>query len=91
MQIRKKQVLDGTDKEILRFLYKNGPNVGRQIAINTGLTPAAIAPRLRNLHEKGIIKPVERMKNRHFKKKTGRTTKLINSSRGIYWAIDLKK
>jgi len=93
MQKRKKQILDGIDREVLRVLYKNGPQVSRKLAFSVGLTPSAIGPRLRNLQDKGIIKPVEKMKTRKFKSKTPKTgnkTKWISSPRGIYWGLDLK-
>lgn len=93
MQKRKKQVLDGIDKEILRVLYKKGPLVSRKIAFSVGLTPSAIGPRLRNLHDKGIIKPVEKMKIRKFKIKPGKPggkNKWVGSPRGIFWGLDLK-
>lgn len=91
MQKRKKQILDGIDREILRVLYKKGPQVSRKLALGVGLTPAAIGPRLRNLQEKGIIKPVQKMKTRNFEYKVGNQIKLIKSPRGIYWDLNLKK
>ena len=90
MQKRKKQILDGIDREVLRVLYKKGPQVSRKLAFSVGLTPSAIGPRLRNLQDKGIIKPVEKMKVRKFRSKTGNKTKWISSPRGIYWGLDLK-
>lgn len=93
MQKRKKQTLDGIDREILRVLYKTGPQVSRKLAFSVGLTPSAIGPRLRNLQDKGIIKPVEKMKTRRFKSKTakkGNKNKWVSSPRSIYWGLDLK-
>jgi len=74
--IRRKKVLDGIDREILRCLYQRNPKpmVSRNIAKCVGRTPSAISPRLNNLKTQGIIKPVKTIKN-YTLDKTARTTK----------------
>ena len=90
MKKRKKRVLDGIDREILRVLYIRRPLVGRQIARSVGLTSSAIAPRLMNLKEMGIIKPVKISKIRVFERKFGNQIVKIKAPRNIFWGLDLK-
>ena len=59
---RKKKVLDGIDREMLRYMNKaRRPLVSRQLARYVRVTPSAIAPRLINLRNKGIIVELEIM------------------------------
>jgi DNA-binding Lrp family transcriptional regulator len=90
MQKRKKKDLDGIDREILRLLYYDGPLVGSKIGNLVGLSASAIAPRLENLKEKGIIRQGKVLGIRTFKKKVAGRTIKVNSPRSIYWEIDLK-
>lgn len=90
MQKRKKKELDGIDKEILRLLYYQGPLVSSAIGKLVGLSPTAIAPRLENLKEKGIIRYAKVLGMRSFKKKVSGKFVKINSPRSIYWEIDLE-
>ena len=90
MKLRKKEVLDGIDREILRVLLKRRPLVSRQIAGKVGLTPSAIAPRLMNLKKKGILKTVKILGMRKFKRKCKNKIRNIKSPRSIYWDIDIK-
>ncbi len=90
MQVRKKQALDGIDREILRFLYKQSPMVGSKIALRVGITSSAVAPRLNNLKKKGILKESKISGIRSFKRKFGNSIRKIKSPRSIYWTLDLK-
>ena len=91
MKIRKKKILDGIDKEILRVLYSRRPLVSRQIAKFVGLSPAAISPRLENLKNMGIIKNGKKSKTRVYERTFGKKTVKIHSPRSIYWDLDLVK
>ena len=90
MQKRKKKELDGIDKEILRILYYKGSMVSSAVGKLVGLSAPAIAPRLENLREKGIIKQGKILGIRTFRKKVSGKTIKVNSPRSIYWEIDLK-
>ncbi|MBD3252179.1 winged helix-turn-helix transcriptional regulator [Candidatus Pacearchaeota archaeon] len=90
MKLRKKDVLDGIDREILRVLLKRRPLVSRQIASKVGLTPSAISPRLMNLKKKGILKPAKILGLRNFKRNFKNKIQKIKSPRSIYWDLDLK-
>jgi DNA-binding Lrp family transcriptional regulator len=91
MQIRKKEELDGIDKEILRAIYyKKRPLVGFQIAKIVGLTPSAITPRLVSLLSHGILKKERVSGIRKFKRKFGNSFVTVKSHRSIYWGLDLK-
>jgi len=90
MKIRKKKILDGIDKEILRVLYLRRPLVSRQIAKSVGLTASAIRPRLNNLVERGLIKKSKISKMRIFKRRNRGKIIKINSPRYIFWDLDLK-
>jgi predicted transcriptional regulator len=89
MQVRKKKVLDGIDKEILRTLYEKRPLVSREIAKSVGLTAGAIAPRLNNLKKKRILKIKGTEGLRTFKRSFNGKVKLIKSPRSILWDLDL--
>lgn len=90
MQKRKNENFDGTDREILRTLYKERPLVSRQIAKSIGLSASAIAPRLNNLKTKGIIKQTRVERIRSFKRTFGSQIKIIKAPRSIFWDLDLK-
>lgn len=54
---RKKTIIDGTDKEILRVIHHTNRDLsGRQIADKVGLSAGGIIPRLNKLKRQGIIK-----------------------------------
>ena len=90
-QIRQKRVLDGLDKEILRYLYASKmPLTGRQIANKVKISPPAIKPRLVNLKRNGIVKPVNCGGMRNFNRIFGTKTIRIKSPSKICWALDLK-
>ena len=88
---RKKTILDGIDKEILRALNIRSPMVSREIARIVGLTASAIGLRLNNLKGLGIIRIAKMSKLRIFERKFGNKKVKISSARSIYWELDLKK
>ena len=87
--IRKKKILDGTDKEILRNLRAREIGLsGSRLAKAVGISPSAITPRLKNLKKKGII--VDECKGfRNFKRKFGTKTKTVRSCSKRVWKLDL--
>lgn len=91
---RKKKTIDGTDREILRFLDRRYPGTasGALVAKSVDLTSSAIAPRLDNLKTQGIIKPKEiqglRTFNRTFPNKKNPVK--IKAPRSILWGLDFK-
>lgn len=87
MQIRKKKILDGIDREILRVLYSRRNQVSSQIAKSVGLSTSAIFPRLYNLESKGIIKISKKGGIRRFKKNSLK----IDSPRKIFWDLDVNE
>ncbi|MEM0465854.1 MAG: winged helix-turn-helix transcriptional regulator [Candidatus Pacearchaeota archaeon] len=91
MKTRKKKILDGIDKEILRVLYKRKRLVSRQIAKSVGLTPPAIIPRLQNLKNQGLIKIEKISKNRIFERKFNNKLVKIKAPKSIFWSLDLIK
>ena len=90
MKKRKKQVIDGIDREILRILYCKRPLVSRQIANKVGLTSSAIKPRLNSLKDKGFIKIVKTSAIRCFEREYGDKKIKIKSPRNIFWDLNLK-
>jgi DNA-binding Lrp family transcriptional regulator len=88
MKERKKKVLDGIDKEILRALMVRSPLVTSEIAKIAGLTSSAIKPRLDNLKQNGIIKISKTEGLRIFKRNFGNRLVTIRAPRSIYWEID---
>lgn len=79
---RKKTIIDGMDREILRFLVNTKiPPTSRQIAQRINLSGAAILPRLDNLKSQGIIRKVN----------CGAIRKKINAPSRICWDLDLIK
>ena len=90
MQNRKTSIIDGTDREILRALYEKRPLAGRQIARLVGITASAIAPRLNNLKDFGIIKKVRVDSIRHFQRKINGQICRINAPRCVMWDLDIK-
>jgi len=89
MQKRKKKIFDGTDRDILRVLYEKRPLVSREIARKVGLSAAAIAPRLSNLQEKGIIKKVKVSGIRKFERNFKNKKIKVSAPRSIFWSLDL--
>ena len=87
---RKKKEIDGIDREILRLLYSNGALVSSAIAKFVGLSPSAIAPRLKSLENKEILKKSKVLGMRKFKKKVKGGVVTVKSPRGIYWEISLE-
>jgi hypothetical protein len=90
MQNRKTCIIDGTDREILRVLYEKRPLVSRQIATMVGMTASAIAPRLNNLLEMGILKRAEDGEPRSFDKKLNGHLVRVKSPKCIMWDLDIK-
>jgi DNA-binding Lrp family transcriptional regulator len=90
MNIRKKRILDGIDKEILRVLYIRRPLVGSQIARCVGLTSSSINSRLINLKNLGIIKISKISGVRNFERSFNNQSQTIISPRYIYWDLDLE-
>lgn len=88
MNRRKKSVLDGTDRDILRLLYRRGPMVGRQIALQVQLSPAAVALRLRSLEVQGILRSSMTSQQRVFRRGIGTKRRKVISPRSIAWQID---
>lgn len=86
---RRRKILDGIDREILRCLYKRSPLVTRQIAEYVGRTPPSIKPRLKNLQSLGLVKPVKISGVREFKRNFGAKQVKIRAPRSIYWGLDL--
>ena len=91
MQKRRKQIIDGIDREIVRSLYDYGPLVSSKVAKIVGLSASAIFPRLFNLKERGIIKQSSHLANRIYNRNFGKRIVRIVSSRGIFWEIDLEE
>ncbi|MBR9705050.1 winged helix-turn-helix transcriptional regulator [Candidatus Pacearchaeota archaeon] len=87
---RKKKIFDGIDKEIIRLLLVKNPLSSRQIAINVGLTPSAISPRLNNLKKKGILVRKKISVLRCFNRRYGDSVLKIKSPRCILWDLDIK-
>lgn len=90
MKKRKKKILDGIDREILRVLYSRRPLASRQIAKYVGLSTPAIFPRLNNLKIQGIIKISKIYGFRIFERTFGNKIRKIKSPQSIYWDLDLK-
>ena len=91
MHHRKKILLDGMDREILRILYFNGPLVTREIAYRAGLSAPAARSRLENLRKKKIIKIRKISKIRRFKRGFEKGVMVIKAPRFILWDLDLKE
>ena len=90
MKKRKKKILDGIDREILRVLYTRHPLPSRKIARYVGLTTPAIFPRLENLKSNGIIKISKVYGYRIFERSFGNKLRKIKSPQSIFWDLDLK-
>jgi hypothetical protein len=90
MKKRKKKILDGIDREILRVLYSRRPLASRQIARYVGLSAPAIFPRLNHLKSQGIIKISKVCGYRTFKRTFGNKVKKIKSPQSICWDLDLE-
>ena len=91
MRNRKKKILDGIDREIIRILYKKSQLTSRKIARVVGLTDSAIFPRLNSLKDEGIIKISKTETIRTFERDFNGVTKKIKAPRTIHWALDMKK
>ena len=89
--IRRRNTLDGIDREILRCLKTQNKMVNRQIAKCVGRTPSAISPRLNNLQKQGIIKQVQIQGMRTYNRTFGNRKVQIKAPRSIFWGLDLKK
>lgn len=89
--IRKRKVLDGIDREILKCLIRDKTAVNRQIAKCVGRSPSAISPRLNNLHKQGMIKPVKIQGLRNFERTFGKKKVNVSAPRSILWGLDMKK
>ncbi len=98
---RKKTTIDSIDRAILRDLRDSRRKLsGNQIAKKVNLSASAIAPRLNNLKNKGIIKPFSvsgmRKFERTFKikipnsKKTKTRKVNIQTPRSRLWVLDIK-
>ncbi len=90
MKSRKKKILDGIDREIIRALYQKKQLTSRQIAKVVGLTDSGIFPRLNNLKNEGIIKISKQEKMRIFERNFGTQKIKIRSPRTIFWVLDLE-
>ncbi|MEM0465079.1 MAG: winged helix-turn-helix transcriptional regulator [Candidatus Pacearchaeota archaeon] len=88
---RKKKILDGIDKEILRLLLVKRPLVSRKIANYVGITPSAVMPRLCNMESLGIIKKYKVHSMRFYTRKFENFKLKIKSPRYILWDLNLKK
>lgn len=96
VKARKKKLLDGTDKQIIRFIHlSKRPATANKIASRMNFSASGIKPRLDNLQNKGILKTVNSGKmrtfERNFKIKGNDTRKIINAPSKILWDIDLIK
>ena len=87
---RKKRIIDGIDREILRNLHKKESMTGNQLAKKINFTASAITPRLRNLESKGIIKTHQIGKTRIFERTFKGKKRKIKVPRSIHWSLDLK-
>jgi predicted transcriptional regulator len=90
MKKRKKKILDGIDREILRVLYARKSLASRKIAKYVGLSTPAIFPRLDHLKSEGIIKISKVSGFRIFERTFGDKTRKIKSPQSICWDLDLK-
>ena len=79
---RKKKLIDGMDRDILRFLVGSTiPPTSRQIAQRVNISGSAVLPRLDNLKSQGIVKQV----------KCGTIRRKTKAPSKICWGLDLKK
>ena len=82
--IRKKNIIDSTDRDILKLMHSaNRPLTGNQISLKVNLSPPAIKPRLLNLQSQGIIKPIKIGGMRNLGKNVKAPSKIL-------WGLDLK-
>ncbi|MCK4650076.1 winged helix-turn-helix transcriptional regulator [Candidatus Pacearchaeota archaeon] len=88
MAIRKKRILDGTDKEILRNLVKIKRGLsGRQIAKKVGLSDSSIKPRLDNLKKSGYVKDRCEGFRKYDREFNGKKKKIRSCSKRT-WTVD---
>lgn len=84
---RRKRILDGMDKEILRNLVRNKKGLsGRQLAKKVGMSDSSIKPRLDNLKKQGYVKDLC-ASFRNFEKTIGGKKKEITSCSKRVWSI----
>jgi DNA-binding Lrp family transcriptional regulator len=90
---RKKKLIDGMDRDILRLIYRSHPQTlsGAQIAKGVTLSPPAIKPRLINLKNQGIVRQVKCGNMRNFERTFGKQLIKISAPSKICWGLDLKK
>jgi DNA-binding Lrp family transcriptional regulator len=90
---RKKKIIDGMDKQILREINSARRSLtSRQIGQKVNLSGSAIIPRLNNLKFQGILK-AKPTGLRSFNRMFGKNQKLVKvkAPRSIYWNINLIK
>ncbi len=90
--IRKKRIIDSTDRGILRVLHSSNNRgiSGSFIAKKVNLTPPAIKPRLVNLQLKGIIKPLSTGGLRSFDRIFTKKLVKIQAPSKILWGLDIE-
>ncbi len=89
---RKKILIDGMDKEILRKLNSSRRGLNANVlSKRVGMSASGIRPRLDNLKHKGIIRPIRIQGTRSFNRQFGKQVVRIKAPRSITWGIDLKK
>lgn len=87
---RKKTIIDGMDRDLLRNLFKSRrPLTANQLSKKINLSASAIRPRLNNLQTQGIVKPMKVSGMRQFQRTFGNKKVQIKSPRSILWDIDL--
>jgi len=89
---RKKTLLDGMDKSILRTIGGSKRSLtGNQISQKVNLSPGSLKLRLDNMKLKGILKNTRIDKTRSFTRLVGNKKVKIKAPRNIFWDIDLIK
>jgi predicted ArsR family transcriptional regulator len=91
MYKRKKRVIDGTDREILRVLLLKRPLVTMHIAKYIGLSSQCAKIRLCSLADKGIVKKSKTCGIRRYRRNFRGRQCIINSPQKIYWDLDLEE
>lgn len=94
MLMRKRnRIIDSTNREILRLMYNARRELtGNQIARRINLSAPAIRPRLNNLRNMGIVRPVRTGKERTFRRTFGdsNTFVRIRAPSKIHWGLDIQ-
>ncbi len=89
---RKKTLLDGMDKNILRTIGSSRRALtGNQISQKVKLSPGSLKLRLDNMKMKGILKNPRIDKIRSFTRTIGNKKFKVKAPRNIFWDIDLKR